>query len=107
MEPNGNLNYTISLTGTSLVTGMEVLSRTAEEVLGLEVVFMDDLGVYTQYTVVVVPRTGGGEGPGENASFTSPEQGECNKIPNAYSRSEMRMHRRLCLSKCKNMVTRP
>ena len=95
MEPNGNLNYTVSLTGISLVAGMEVLSRTADEVLGVGVVFMDDLEVYTQYTVVVVPRTGGGEGPGENASFTSPEQGECNKIPNAYSRSEMRMHRKL------------
>jgi hypothetical protein len=54
---------------------LEVLSRTAEELLEVEMAFQDDVEPYSQYTAVVVPQTGGGEGMGVSTDFTSPEQG--------------------------------
>lgn len=74
-EPNGNLNYTVMLTGFSLVTMVDVLSRT-EVVLALEVVLMEVQEVYTRYTAIVVPQTGGGQGSGETATYVSPQQSE-------------------------------
>lgn len=74
-EPNGNLNYTVTLSGFSLVTLTESLSRTAV-VQELEVAIMAAEEVYTRYTAVVVPETGAGQGAGENFTFTSAQDSE-------------------------------
>ncbi len=73
LEPNGDLNYTISLTGFSLVTMSTVLDR-VEVSTELSVAFLETQGAYTRYTAAVVSQTGGGQSREENASFISPQE---------------------------------
>ena len=89
LEPNGNLSYSVSLVGVSLVTrtqvssgsGMQVSPGSGTQVFSgsavvtdTQVLFGSAGEVYTLYTAVVVPQTGGGMGPESTATFTTPQQ---------------------------------
>lgn len=71
--PNGDVNYSVSLMGVSLVSMMQVLSEMTV-VMDTKFVLESSGEVYSLYTAVVVPQTGGGTGPESRATFTTPQQ---------------------------------
>ena len=70
-NPNGVVNYTISVVGISLATDATVLSETSETVTTSEDI---DVQPYSNYTVVVTSRTGAGEGTPVSINFQTPEE---------------------------------
>ena len=70
-NPNGVVNYTISVVGISLATDATVLSETSETVTTSEDI---DVQPHSNYTVVVTSRTGAGEGTPVSINFQTPEE---------------------------------
>ena len=73
LEPNGNLNYSVDVIGTSLVTLEEVI-RESFVIIELGFSLEASPEAYVRYTVFVVPQTGGGQGPGMNITTITPER---------------------------------
>ena len=72
-NPNGVLDYTVSVVGVSLTTDAIVLSETSESVNTSESI---DIQPHSNYTVVVTSRTGAGEGTPVSINFQTPEESE-------------------------------
>ena len=74
LQPNGNLNYIIVLTGTNLLRNNQILSTTGV-VTDLEFIIESPSVPYTLYMASVLPQTGGGAGPESNATLMTDQKG--------------------------------
>ena len=73
-NPNGVLNYTVSIVGVSLATDAEILNEMLVTTNTSESI---DIQPHSNYTVVVTSRTGAGEGDPVSINFDTPEESEC------------------------------
>ena len=73
-NPNGVVNYTVSIVGVSLTTDAEILN---EMLVATNTSESIDIQPHSNYTVVVTSRTGAGEGDPVSINFQTPEESEC------------------------------
>ena len=86
-NPNGVLDYTVSVVGVSLTTDAIVLNDTLVTVNTSESI---DIQPHSNYTVVVTSGTGAGEGTPVSINFQTPEE----------SKSAMSIIQMICMLHC-------
>ena len=78
--PNGIIMYTILIIGEDLIDGTEVLNLSTS--VNSTEFLIEDIQAYSNFTVVVMARTGTGEGDPVSINFQTPEGSElyvCNQ----------------------------
>ena len=73
-NPNGVVDYTVSIVGISLTTDAVVLNET---LVTMNTSADTDIQPHSHYTVVVTSRTGAGEGDPVSINFQTPEESKC------------------------------
>ena len=73
-NPNGVVDYTVSIVGISLTTDAVVLNET---LVTMNTSVSVDIQPHSNYTVVVTSRTGAGERAPASINFQTPEESEC------------------------------
>ena len=87
--PNGIIMYAISIIGEDLIDGTIVLNSSTT--VNSTEFLVEEIQPYSTYTVVVMSRTGAGDGNPVNVGFQTPEAGKrsCNLLKQYYLVSKL------------------
>lgn len=78
-NPNGVVNYSVTLMGINLLDNSSVLDSTTVDITATTHIIEHISIPYSLYTAQVVPHTSAGNGPSNSATSTTPEAGNSHK----------------------------